>query len=305
MIAIRPARVDDRQGIRDVDEDTGAHNTRGWRVNGMDISELQQRFDLRRTQYLCERFEKSPHITEKCSVAGHLSICYGDRDTSIVPSVQDVLLGVYAYVKDWFDYRGDLAIELWMAPETVDLQYRTCLPCDDCFACAPGTRDGMNVILIVSPLAHGRNADKGRLSAVLAHEITHHFVTDISHSTIFAMKRRERQDVPMWLEEGLAALIMGEVYPALRQRFDEAVAGTREWYPLEDMWHDLSSCEDANRAYLQAYRETRALVERMGKGEVIRLLYLNRTHYVNWNDLARKGRAPAKGRNTNDWRPQE
>lgn len=269
----------------------------------IDSSLLEQRFNLRRTQYLCERFEKSPNITEDSSVAGHLSVCYSKRDTSIIPSIQDLLLRMYMYVKGWFAYRGDIAIELWMAPETIDLQYMTCLPCDEGFACAPGSRNGTNVILLVSPLAGGRNADRDRLSAVLAHEITHHFVTDISRSTVFAMKRKEKQDVPMWLEEGLCQLIQSEVSPSFKTRFAEAIARTTKWYSLEDMWHDLADFEDANTGYLQAYKETSALIEKKGKAEIIRLLYLDRTHYVNWNNLSSEENVLGKARYINDWQP--
>lgn len=245
-------------------------------------SVLTQRFNLRRMQYLCERFEKSPNITETCAVADHLGVCYGNRDAAIIPSVQAVLLRMYAYVKDWFDYRDDLAIELWMAPAAVDLQYMTCLPCDRDFACAPGSRDGKHIILLASPLSGGRNRDRNRFSSVLAHEIAHHVIADISRATAFTMQRKERLDVPMWLEEGLCQLIQGEVNPALQAQFAREIAGTTEWFPLESLWNDLSDCEDVHRAYLQAYKEARALVEKRGKADVVRSLYLNRTHSVDW-----------------------
>jgi hypothetical protein len=254
-------------------------------VNDITPSLLARRFELPGTQYLCERLEKSPNINEACSVAGHLSICYSNRDETIIPLVQDSLLKMYGYVKDWFNYRSDIAIELWMAPEAVDLQYMTCLPCDDGFACAPGRRDGRNVMLLASPLSGGKNADEKRLSAVLAHEIAHHFITAISHATVFTMKRKEKLDVPMWLEEGLCQLIQCEVYPACQAEFDKGIACITEWYPLDDLWNDLSACEDVNKAYLQAYNEARILIAKRGKAEVVRLLYLNRANYVNWNNL--------------------
>jgi hypothetical protein len=240
---------------------------------------------LSRTQYICERFDKSPNINTECSITEYLSICHSHRDTSIIPLVRDSLLKMYAYVKEWFNYRGDIAIELWMAPEAVDLQYMTCLPCDDGFACAPGSRDGRNVILLVSPLSGGKNADENRLSAVLAHEIAHHFITAISHSTVFTMKRKEKRDVPMWLEEGLCQLIQCEVNPACRAEFDKGIACITEWYASDDLWNDLSDSEDVNKAYLQAYKAARALIEKRGKEEVIRLLYLNRAYYVSWNSF--------------------
>lgn len=253
-------------------------------MNDISPSLLARRFELQRTQYLCERFEKSPNINEECSVTGHLGICYSARDESIIPSVRDTLLKMYAYVKNWFNYLGDIAIELWMAPELVDLQYMACLPCGDGFACAP-SRDGKNVILFVSPLSGGRNADENRFSTVLAHEIAHHFITSISRSTVITMKRKEELDMPMWLEEGLCQLIQCEVNPACLPEFDKGIACTTEWYSLDDMWNDLSACEDVNRAYLQAYKEARHLVEKRGRAAVIRSLYLNRAYYVGWNNF--------------------
>jgi hypothetical protein len=269
-------------------------------VDTIDQALLRRRFDLRKTQYLCERLDKSPNITERCLVAPHLGISHAPSDVSILPSVCDVFLEAYEYVKDWFGCRGDLAIDLWMAPEVVDLEYMTCMPCGDGYMCAPGTRSGANIIPFVSPLTSAKNADRDRFSAVLAHEITHHFVTDISRATIFSMKRKENFDVPLWLEEGLCQMISSEVNPSFRAKWAGEIAGTSTWYPLEDLWNDLSGCGDATRGYLQAYKETRAVVERKGKGEIIRLLYLNRTHYVDWNGLPYEGEASVKVRYAND-----
>jgi hypothetical protein len=103
------------------------------------------------------------------------------------------------------------------------------------------------------------------------------------------MRRKESMDVPMWLEEGLCQLIQSEVNPSLQVKWAEDIARTTKWYPLQDLWNDLSSCEDVNTAYLQAYKETTALVKKKGKARIIQLLYLNRTHHVNWNDLSSEG----------------
>jgi DNA phosphorothioation-dependent restriction protein DptG len=96
---------------------------------------------------------------------------------------------------------------------------------------------------------------------------------------------KEKRDVPMWLEEGLCQLIRCEVNPVCRAEFDMGIACTTEWYALDEMWNDLSACEDVNRAYLQAYKEARDLVEKRGKADVIRSLYLNRVNHVSWNNL--------------------
>jgi hypothetical protein len=192
-------------------------------------------------------------------------------------------------VKGWFDYRGDIPIELWMAPEVVDLQYMTCLPCDEDFFCAPGIQNGSNIIIFTSPLTCRKNADKNRLIGCLAHEIAHHIIQDISQANIFTMKRKEQMDVPMCLEEGLCQLIQSEVNPSLQFEFANDIIRTTKWYDLKDLWNDLSSCNDIKIAYLQAYKETKSFVEVKGKTEVIQLLYQNRTHDVNWNNMQYRG----------------
>lgn len=274
-------------------------------MNGITKSLLEHRFALRRSQYICERFEKSPNITEEYHVADHLSICHNSSDTAVIPALCEVFLQTYQFVKDWFDYRGDIVVQLWIAPSVDDLSFMTCMPCVGGYACAPGTKNGADIILIDSPLLVGKNSDENRLRALLAHEICHHFMIEISHSTQFGHKRRENMDVPMWLEEGLGEIIMTEISPSYLVWFDKRIAEMTEWYRLEEIWNDLAGCEDVDRAYLQAYKEAKALIDHIGKAETIRLLYLNRTHYINWNDLPREGEALAKARYVNNWQPSE
>jgi hypothetical protein len=104
--------------------------------------------------------------------------------------------------------------------------------------------------------------------------------------------------VPRWLEEGLCQLVQSDIYPRLHCKFAEDIANTTRWYDLADLWNDLSSCNDIKTAYLQAYKETKTLAGKIGKTGVIDLLYLNRTHDVNWNDLPLKllisGRIPSR-----------
>jgi hypothetical protein len=248
---------------------------------------------------------KSPNLTEEYSVGRHLRISYAPRDASVVPSIGEVFLEQYTYVKNWFDFRGDLAIDLWMAPEVVDLEYMTCVPCSDGYMCAPGTRNGAHVVTFVSPLTSVRNTDTARFSATLAHEIAHCFASDISQAGSFSMKRRESLDLPMWLEEGLCQVIQSEVNPSLRAKWADEIERTTAWYPLEDLWNDLADCADGAKGYLQAHKEVSAIVERRGKSEIIGLLHLNRTHYVEWIALPREGRVSARARYVNDWRPEE
>ena len=71
-------------------------------------------------------------------------------------------------------------------------------------------------------------------------------------------------------------------------RIGEAITRTSTWYTLEDLWDDLSSCDDVNKAYLQAYKETKLLVETKGKTEIVQLLHLNRAKQISWNDLQKQ-----------------
>jgi hypothetical protein len=255
-------------------------------MNGIDRALLEHRFELGKPRYISERLEKSPNITEHCcSLSGYHHVSYAVQDFPVLPLVQGVFLGAYMYVKDWFGYENDMMFDLWMAPEVIDLQYMAGLPCEESSFFAPGRRNGMHVILFVSPLSCRINADKDRLLGIFAHEITHYVVQEISYATVCSMKRKQELDVPMWLEEGICQLIDSELYPSLQQRRAEKIAGVTKWYDWGDLWNDLSSCDDPVTAYLQAYRETKALVETRGKAEIIRLLYLNRTHSVDWNDL--------------------
>lgn len=248
----------------------------------IDQTLLERRFDLRNTLPIFERFEKSPNITEQYSLSAHHQISYSVRDTSILTRIVEPFLRAYRHVKKWFEYRGDIALDLWMAPSVVDLQYMTCLPCDPGYFCAPGSRNGMNTILFVSPRSCIENGDKKRLASCLAHEIAHHLIREISGATTLTMQRREKQDVPMWLEEGICQIIQADINPSLQNTRVESIGHIKKWYGLEELYNDLSCCEDTKKAYLQAYKEAEILINEKGKEEVIRLLHLNRTQRVAW-----------------------
>lgn len=257
-------------------------------MNSISTSALEGRFDIRKRKYLSERFIKSPRITACHCVSDHLFISYAPQDATTLPLIQDAFLRAYGWVMDWFGCRSHISLDLWVAPEAVDLQFMTCLPCDEGFFCAPGDLNGTKIILFVSPLSCKKNADMDYLSGLLAHEITHYVVVDISDATPYTMKRKENRDVPMWLEEGLCQLIQSELCVSLQQKFAEQIEATTNWLNPDDLWNDLSSCVNVQTAYLQAYRDTKTLMKRMCKTEVFRLLRRNRTHRVNWNGLLAK-----------------
>lgn len=259
-------------------------------MNSIDRNMLSRRFKLRGKRFISERLAKSPRINVHFAMTDHLHIRFAAQDFPVLALIDEAFNRAYGYVMDWFGCGSDnnMVFDLWMAPEVVDLQYMTCLPCDETFFCAPGVQSGMHVILFVSPQFCQQNADKDRLSGILAHEITHHVVRDISHASVFSMKRRENLDVPMWLEEGLCLFIESEFYPTIRKKRAEEIAKRSKWYDLDVLWNDLSACDDPETAYLQAYKETRKLIKTKGKEGIVRLLHQNRTHSVIWNDLPGK-----------------
>jgi hypothetical protein len=253
----------------------------------IDQAILEKRFQLGKGALaLCERFEKSPDMTEELQVSNRLRVTYAPADASTLRLARESFLRGYEYATEWFDYGGTVPFDLWMAPDAEALGYITCQPHDETFFCAPGDRDGFHVVLFVSPLACGKNADPERLTCLFAHEITHHLIREISHATSVSMKRREERDVPMWLEEGICQLVGGEVCDCLDERRLDGIVGTTDWYDWEDLWNDLSSCEDVDKAYLQAFEKVRALVRTRGRADIIRLLWQNRTGEVDWTNLA-------------------
>ena len=77
-------------------------------------------------------------------------------------------------------------------------------------------------------------------------------------------------------------MIQADINPSLQNMRVESIRRIKKWYDLEELYNDLSCCQDINKAYLQAYKATKILINEKGKEEVIRLLYLNRTQQVAW-----------------------
>lgn len=86
-------------------------------MNSIGQTLLERRFDLRKARYISERFEKSPNITEQCSVSDQLLISYAVQDASILSLIRESFLQAYMYAKHWFGYQSDIALALWMAPK--------------------------------------------------------------------------------------------------------------------------------------------------------------------------------------------
>lgn len=258
----------------------------------MDQELLDQRYALGAGQPISQRFAKSPNMTASRQFTTELRLCHAPRDTCIAPLVEEACRKALAFVKGWFDYAEEMALDLWMAPEVTDLQYMSCQPCDARWFCAPGRREGRAVILFVSPLACADNAEPDRLAGCLGHEITHHLLEEITGSTVLTMKRKEEQGLPMWLEEGLCQVIQGDLDPDFRRRCLERMVEISEWYELDELWNDLSACENVATAYLQAYGQTLTLLDTYGKAQLFSFLDHSQCYPNDWTLLAGTGFNP-------------
>lgn len=253
----------------------------------LDETVMNRRFDLLERYGMADRLEKSPRITECAVISPCLQIHHAPCDRAFLPFLQESLLDAYAVIKSWFGYPDDLAVACWMAPAVQDLQYMVCFSCPDTSFFAPGEREGWNIVVFVSPQSCPGNQDKSRMTALLAHEMTHHLICHLSLASRDSRKRRENLDLPMWLEEGLCQLMECQTHPSVRERFAERCSALSSWYDLEGLWNDLSSCPDRSGAYLQAYQVTQQLVKERGKAGVLELLALNRERGTDWAGLTR------------------
>jgi len=51
------------------------------------------------------------------------------------------------------------------------------------------------------------------------------------------------------------------------------------------LWDELPAGDDTGTACLKAYKKAGNMIETTGKTELIRLLYLNRTHEADWRGM--------------------
>lgn len=260
----------------------------------MDRELLEQRYALAASQPISQRFAKSPNITASRRFTQELLLSYAPQDSPVVPLVEEACLKALAYARHWFDHAEDLALDLWMAPGVADLEYICCQRSDARWFCAPGHREGRAVVLFVSPLACGDNAEPNRLAGCLGHEITHHLLQGITGATVYTMRRKEEQDLPMWLEEGLCQVIQGALDPVFQHRCAARLTEISKWFDPDALWNDLSACEDVAAAYLQAYRQTLTLLETYGKAELLRLLHRSTCHPVDWHQWLVQAYKPAR-----------
>jgi hypothetical protein len=63
---------------------------------------IQHRFELKKTKYISERFEKSPNISKSLVISEQLEISYADQDQSLLPLFISELSQAYKHVEKWF-----------------------------------------------------------------------------------------------------------------------------------------------------------------------------------------------------------
>jgi len=251
-------------------------------INNNIIEELPKRFELRKTKYLPERVKISPNITQSIIVKEHLSICFAPADSNIVDSVSEALISAYDIAKNWFGINYEVPIQLWIAPELIDMNYMLCNNCPNDLFCAPGKKNGYGIIAFQSPRTGKRNRIPERLKSLLGHEISHHMILDISGATNLAMTRRINNDLPMWLEEGICQIVQADLNPQYKVLFNQQIEANQIWYKQVDLWDDLSSCNDVPKAYLQGYRDACRIINEYGKDRIISLLKQNKNKTIDW-----------------------
>jgi hypothetical protein len=134
----------------------------------------------------------------------------------------------------------------------------------------------------LSPREYKTPRRKSRFIGCLVHEITHHFIQAQTKATFLSMERKQNMDLPMWFEEGLCQVIQCEVDTQLLHILTGQLQSIKKWYSFEDLWNDLSACDDVKTAYLQAFMAMKHLFERYGKDYIKKILLMNAQKSVDW-----------------------
>lgn len=249
---------------------------------------LQQRFELR-TKFgalMPERLAKSPNLTNRHDIDDQLRITHAEADLQVLPFLEEVFIAAYHHAKNWFGGIEGMKFDLWVAPDLVDLQYMLGLACPETFFCAPGVRGGWRIVAGLSPRAYQNPRRPLRYTGCLVHEISHHIIREKAGATLLSMRRRELGDLPMWVEEGLCQVVECELDADLAGGLQERIRETRKRLDFEDLWDDLSFCEEAELAYLQAYQAIQELLRIRGKEYLLELLSMNAVRKVDWRAVA-------------------
>lgn len=239
---------------------------------------LQQRYAQARRQFLCERFLKAPGLGDVHQVAELVWLCAAlgnGGELSGVEAFERCLAEAVAFAFRWFGLAASFPIQAWLAPSVYELRYMVGRECATNAAFAPGWHDGCAIVICQAPNLVDGNV-RTRFPALLVHEIAHHILRKISGSSDHTMLRRELNQLPMWLEEGLclaaqrdyaASAAPGRVEQS--QRHSLCPVGP---YSLRDLWNDLSALPDSQAAYRQAETLVQGLLGLYSKERLFRLI---------------------------------
>lgn len=222
--------------------------------------------------YLADRFRRAPNLAGCHAVHDRLLIRHDDKDAARLPAFGEICRDGARRALAWFGLDAGPCFEIWLAGDAADLEYMTALRCQGLAAYAPGYRDGKAIIVMQVPRPVGLETERDRLVAIVAHECTHHIVGEISGASVYTMRRRQENDLPMWVEEGVCVVVQAacrETVPAYCTKYGPAAAGR---YAISALWNDLSDCPDRDAAYAQAYALVRAVIGTYGKDFLLWLL---------------------------------
>lgn len=228
-------------------------------------AEMERRFSLGRAIHISERFARAPHLARTFQVNDQLSICHSREDEGILTLVAESLRLAYGFVRVWLGAETSIPIQLWLAADLLDLQYMTAARCPAGSAFSPGRRKGLAIIISQSPHTCPENQNRKRMTGILIHEISNHFIRDLCRAGDQTMQRREKRELPMWVEEGLCLHLETEFNPSLKTAFGKGPAGGRTAYSKRELWNDLSAVEQVSLAYSQAFHWVSGILEQTGK----------------------------------------
>lgn len=226
--------------------------------------------------YLADRFRRAPNLTGCHAVHDRLCIRYDDKDAARLPAFGEICRVGAKRALAWFGLDAGPCFEIWLAGDPADLFFMTALRCQGFAAYAPGQRDGKAIIIVQVPRPVGLEKEHDRLVAIVAHECAHHIVEGISGASVYTMRRRQENDLPMWVEEGLCVVVQAACRKAALGFCTKDGPAAASRYAISALWNDLSDCPDRDAAYAQAYAMVRAVIGTYGKDFLLWLLRRDR-----------------------------
>ena len=156
---------------------------------------------------------------------------------------------------------------------------------DSTMALAPFDDNSKGLIAIQSPEANRRNGDSDRMKRILAHEMAHQFVSEISNSKKVLGDGNVNRIVPAWLDEGFAVvvsrLVWNDITPLKEsiELFNNCTElmtfGELNWH-LDDLWSKLR-----DKAFMCSTAAVYSLVQETSVDYVFRNLNMISGKYDN------------------------